>query len=88
MCVHELTRACVRVCTYISRSCSTHDCLVSSLLSFFQFALSLTLAHVSFCALRVDKTHMPVKYEMKSFMEAEFARRLLAKAMVKETSAS
>eukprot|EP00277_Geminigera_cryophila_P042793 CAMPEP_0173071870 /NCGR_PEP_ID=MMETSP1102-20130122/9486_1 /TAXON_ID=49646 /ORGANISM="Geminigera sp., Strain Caron Lab Isolate" /LENGTH=236 /DNA_ID=CAMNT_0013940445 /DNA_START=167 /DNA_END=878 /DNA_ORIENTATION=+ len=35
---------------------------------------------------RVDKTHMPVKYEMKSFMEAEFARRLLAKAMVKETS--
>jgi hypothetical protein len=31
---------------------------------------------------RVDKTHMPVKYEAKTFMEAEFERRLLAKQML------
>lgn len=33
---------------------------------------------------RVDKTHFPVKYDMKSFMEAEFSRRLLNKAMLKD----
>jgi hypothetical protein len=34
---------------------------------------------------RVDKTHMPVKYEAKTFLEAEFGRRLLAKQMVTES---
>jgi len=36
----------------------------------------------------VDKTHFPVKYDMKSFMEAEFSRRLLNKAMVKDLAAA
>ena len=45
-------------------------------------------AHVSCVALRrVDKTHMPKKYEMKTFMEKEFARRLLAKKMVSDFQA-
>ena len=35
---------------------------------------------------RVDKTHMPVKYDMKTFMEAEFGRRLLAKEMAAHSS--
>jgi len=35
---------------------------------------------------RVDKTHMPVKYDMKTFMEAEFGRRLLAKKMAANLS--
>jgi len=36
---------------------------------------------------RVDKTHMPKKYDMKIFMEAEFKRRLLYKATLKESTA-
>lgn len=34
---------------------------------------------------RVDKTHFSVKYDMKSFMEAEFARRNLFKQTAKES---
>lgn len=45
-------------------------------------------ALVSCVALhRVDKTHMPKKYEMKTFIEKEFARRLLAKKMVYDIQA-
>ena len=33
---------------------------------------------------RVDKTHMAKKYDVKTFMEAEFKRRLLLKSMVKD----
>eukprot|EP00277_Geminigera_cryophila_P010685 CAMPEP_0179449216 /NCGR_PEP_ID=MMETSP0799-20121207/33200_1 /TAXON_ID=46947 /ORGANISM="Geminigera cryophila, Strain CCMP2564" /LENGTH=86 /DNA_ID=CAMNT_0021242113 /DNA_START=15 /DNA_END=275 /DNA_ORIENTATION=+ len=33
---------------------------------------------------KVDKTHFSMKYEIKSFMEAEFARRNLFKQIAKE----
>ena len=42
---------------------------------------------VCVCCVYVQ-THMPKKYEMKSFMEKEFGRRLLAKAMVRELQAA
>ena len=35
---------------------------------------------------RVDKTHFSMKYEIKSFMEAEFARRNLFKQIAKDAT--
>ena len=43
-----------------------------------------TFATVRTLSLRVDKTHFSMKYEIKSFMEAEFARRNLFKQIAKE----
>jgi hypothetical protein len=34
---------------------------------------------------RVDKAHFSMKYDLKNFMEAEFARRNLYKQVQKET---
>ena len=35
---------------------------------------------------RVDKTHFSMKYELKTFMEAEFARRNLFKQVAKDAA--
>ena len=37
-------------------------------------------------ARRVDKTHFSQKYDVKTFMEAEFARRNLFKQIAKESA--
>jgi hypothetical protein len=42
------------------------------------------LTHCAQLPHRVDKTHFSMKYEIKSFMEAEFARRNLFKQTAKE----
>lgn len=39
--------------------------------------------HVHTC--RVDKAHFSMKYDLKTFMEAEFARRNLFKQVTKDT---
>ena len=44
--------------------------------------LRITLFSLLFC--RVDKSHFSMKYDIKEFMEAEFARRNLFKKIDKE----
>lgn len=39
--------------------------------------------HILVC--RVDKAHFSMKYDLKTFMEAEFARRNLFKQVTKDT---
>jgi len=46
--------------------------------------LAHTAALDAAAAGRVDKTHFSVKYDIKAFMEAEFARRNLFKQIAKE----
>lgn len=41
----------------------------------------------SFLPHRVDKTHFSQKYDVKTFMEAEFARRNLFKQIAKDSAA-
>ena len=60
---------------------SQMECMLSN---FFCSAVSWSTQILP--RLRVDKTHFSMKYEIKSFMEAEFARRNLFKQTSKEAS--
>ena len=46
--------------------------------------LRITLFFFSLLFCRVDKSHFSMKYDIKEFMEAEFARRNLFKKIDKE----
>lgn len=63
-------------------------CVLQRIAAFLLFALLhaiLALAQ-TLPLRRVDKTHFSMKYEIKSFMEAEFARRNLFKQIAKDAT--